>query len=119
MPSLLEYAKRNGGALPKCMTFSFAAYMDFYRAGKEKGEGCLIGKRGEDTFEIKDDQWVLDFYYDHKDDDNAAIAGAVIDNEQMWGTDLKELPGFKEAVIGYLDLIDEIGIYEAMKQVQK
>ena len=118
MPSVLEYVKRNGGELPKCLTFSFAAYIDFYRAGKEKGEGCLIGKRGADTFEIKDDQWVLDFYYDHRDDDNAAIAKAVVENEQMWDASLKELPGFCEAVKGYLDRIDEVGIYEAMKEVQ-
>ena len=117
MPSLLTYAERNNGALPPCLTFSFAAYMDFYRAGKEKGEGCLIGKRGEDTFEIKDDQWVLDFYYDHRDDDNKAIADAVIDNEQMWGTELKDLPGFKEQVIRYLDLIDKEGMYNAMKSI--
>ena len=119
MPSLLEYVKRNDGALPACLTFSFAAYMDFYRAGKEKGEGCLIGKRGEDTFEIKDDQWALDFYYDHKDDDNAAIAAAVIGNEQMWGSELKDLPGFEAEVVKYLNLIDEIGMYEAMKKVQE
>ena len=118
MPSVLEYAKRNNGELPACLTFSFAAYMDFYRAGKEKGEGCLIGRRGEDTFEIKDDQWVLDFYYDHKDDDNKTIAAAVIGNGQMWGKELQELPGFYEAVVKYLDLIDEVGIYEAMKSVQ-
>ena len=93
--------------------------MDFYRAGKEKGEGCLIGKRGEDTFEIKDDQWALDFYYDHKDDDNAAIAAAVIGNEQMWGSELKDLPGFEAEVVKYLNLIDEIGMYEAMKKVQE
>ena len=119
MPSLLEYAKRNDGKLPACLTFSFAAYIDFYRAGKEKGDGCLIGKRGEDSFEIKDDQWVLDFYYDHRDDDNAAIASAVIGNEQMWGKDLLELPGFSEEVVIYLDLIDEIGMYDAMKKVQE
>ena len=44
MPSVTEYVKRTG-KLPSCLTFSFAAYMDFYRAGREKGEGCLkIGR---------------------------------------------------------------------------
>ena len=118
MPSLLEYVKRNGGKLPSCLTFSFAAYMDFYRAGKEKGDACLKAMRGSDAFEIKDDEWVLDFYLAHKDDDNAALAHAVINNEQMWGSELKELAGFEEAVVNYLDLIDRVGMYEAMKQVQ-
>ncbi len=118
MPSLLEYVKRNDGKLPACLTFSFAAYMDFYRAGREKGDACLKAQRGGEPFEIKDDEWVLDFYLEHKDDDNAALAHAVINNEQMWGTELKELEGFEEAVVNYLNLIDQVGMYEAMKQVQ-
>ncbi len=118
MPSLLEYVKRNDGKLPACLTFSFAAYMDFYRAGREKGDACLKAQRGGEPFEIKDDEWVLDFYLEHKDDDNAALAHAVINNEHMWGTELKELEGFEEAVVNYLNLIDQVGMYEAMKQVQ-
>jgi len=118
MPSLLEYVKRNGGKLPACLTFSFAAYMDFYRRGKEKGDACLIAKRGNDTYQIKDDPWALDFFYDHRDDDNRSLAHAVIGNEKMWGTDLKDLSGFEEAVVKDLDLIDKAGMYEAMKEVQ-
>ena len=117
MPSLLAYAERNGGKLPQCLTFSFAAYMDFYRMGREKGEGCLIGKRGEDTFEIKDDQWVLDFYYDHRDCDNRTMAAEVIGNEKMWGAELKNLPGFETEVVNYLNRIDQEGIYEVMKSL--
>ena len=37
MPSLLEYAKRNNGALAPCLTFSFAAFLTFYHNGTEKG----------------------------------------------------------------------------------
>ena len=92
MPSLLEYYKRNN-ELPKCMTFSFAAYISFYHNCYEKGEDCLLAKRGEDTYKIMDDQWVLDFYYDHKDDDDATIAKEVINNNKMWGDELMNLPG--------------------------
>ncbi len=118
MPSLLEYYKRNN-VLPKCMTFSFAAYISFYHNGYEKGEDCLIAKRGDNTYKIMDDQWVLDFYYDHKDDEDAAIAKAVINNSKMWGDDLATLPGFEAAVTNYLALIREKGMYEALKEIQK
>ena len=119
MPSLLEYAKRNGGAIAPCLAFSFAAYICFYHNGTEKGEGCLNAKRGNgDAYAIKDDQWVLDFYYDRKDMDLDKLADEVIDNEQMWDASLKELKGFREAVKGYLASIKELGIYEAMKKVQ-
>ncbi len=115
MPSLLEYKKRTG-KLPACITFSFAAYIAFYHAGGTRGADCLIGRRGEDTFEIKDDQWVLDFYYDHRDDNAQALAHAVIHNEKMWGAELSELPGFEEAVDTALARIEAAGMYQAMKE---
>ncbi len=117
MPSVTEYVKRRG-ALPKCLTFSFAAYIAFYHTARERGENCLIGVRGGDTYEIKDDAWVLDFYYEHRDDDAASLARAVIGNERMWGAELRALPGFEEAVTAALERIEEIGMYEAMREVQ-
>ena len=115
MPSVIEYCSRTG-KLPKALAFSFAAYVAFYTSGIEKGDGCLIGKRGDNTYEIKDDQWALDFYYAHKDDDNAALAKAVVNNEQMWGDALAKLPGFEAAVAAALDRIDAVGMYQAMKE---
>ncbi len=115
MPSLLEYVKRMG-KLPACITFSFAAYIAFYHTGKEKGENCLVGQRGENTYDIKDDQWVLDFYYDHRDDDAAAIAHAVVNNEKMWGGELAALEGFEAAVAAALERIQAVGMYQAMKE---
>lgn len=115
MPSLLEYKKRTG-KLPSCITFSFAAYIAFYHAGREKGSDCLIGKRAVNTFEIKDDQWVLDFYFEHRDDDCKSLAHAVIHNEKMWGNELAELPGFEDAVAVALKRIKDVGMYEAMKE---
>ena len=115
MPSLLSYTEKNGGKLPPCLTFSFAAYLSFYRAGKEKKDGCLIGYRKGRPFEIRDDQWVLDFFYERRDLGNEAAAAAVIGNEKMWGTELKDLPGFEEEVVKYLDQIEKRGIREVMR----
>ena len=117
MPSLTEYVKRVG-KLPPCITFSFAAYIAFYHTGREKGEHCLTGVRGADTFAIKDDGWVLDFYYDHRDDSLADLAHAVVTNERMWGKTLAELPGFEAAVAADLERIQTVGMYEAMREVQ-
>ncbi|MCR5214286.1 MAG: tagaturonate reductase [Eubacterium sp.] len=119
MPSLMEYARRNQGKLARCLTFSFAAYICFYHGGRTKGDGCLIGKRGQDTYEIKDDQWILDFFYDHKDDDDQTLANAVISNQKMWGDALINLKDFQSEVINDLKLIREKGIYEALKLIQE
>ena len=53
---------------------------------------------------------------EHKDDDNAALAHAVVHNEKMWDKTLAELPGFEAAVVEALNRIDEVGMYEAMKE---
>lgn len=115
MPSVLEYVKRKG-SLPKCLTFSFAAYIAFYHGGTQQGENCLIGKRGDVSYEIKDDHWVLDFYYSHRDDNAGEIAHAVIHNEKMWGNALSGLEGFETAVAANLERIGEVGMYQAMEE---
>lgn len=97
LPSLQGYYK-NTGALPACLTFSFAAYIAFY----QRGNG------------VRDDDWVLDFFAQHKNDSNAALAQAVAENTRMWGQDLSAIPGFVPAVGQALDAIDE-NAYAAMK----
>lgn len=114
MPSLLGYYNKFG-KLPRCITFSFAAYIAFYHRGETLTDVSLKAKRGEDTYEIKDDMWTLEFYHEHKNDDAAAIAHAVIHNERMWGTALSELPGFEEEVVKALESIEKNGAYDAMK----
>lgn len=114
MPSLMESVQRTG-RLPICITFSFAAYIAFYHTGRERGVDCLIGRRGDDTYEIRDDPWVLDFYYDHRDDGAGAIARAVVGNTRMWGPELASLDGFEAAVAGALEHIQAVGMAQAMK----
>ena len=53
----------------------------------------------------------------HKDDNNAALAHAVMTNTDFWGQDLTEVPGFEQAVVAYLDEIDAKGTYEVMKEL--
>lgn len=119
MPSLLEYAKRNNGKIAECLAFSFAAYISFYHNGKNRKDGCLVGKRGDDEYEIHDDLFVLDFFYGHKDDDITTLTDAVISNDQMWGGSLSKLQGFRDKVIDDLKMITDYGMYEAMRMIQK
>ncbi len=118
MPTVIEYYNMKG-SLPKVLTFSFAAFLSFYHAGVEMGENCLIGKRGEESFEIKDDMWLLEAFYDLKDANEEELAHCIINNERMWGDALSKLPGFEAEVAGYLKKINEVGIYTAMNEVSK
>ena len=99
LPSVTEYVRRTG-ELPKCLTFSFAAYVAFYRDGKN----------------ARDDEWVLDFFKAHANDDARTLVRAVADNERMWGGALAALPGFADAAAADLERIDAVGMYEAFKE---
>jgi tagaturonate reductase len=99
LPSVSEYVRRTG-ELPKCLTFSFAAYVAFYRDGSH----------------ARDDEWVLEFYRAHARDDAKTLMHAVVHNEQMWGGALTSLPGFEDAAAAALERIDAAGMCEAMRE---
>ncbi len=116
MPSLIEYKKRTGN-LPKCLVFSFAAYIDFYRRGYERTENALNAKRGEDVYQIQDDAFVLDFYISHKGDTTEELVSAVVNNKDMWGEELAQIDGFENAVLSALERIESAGMYKAMGEL--
>ena len=66
LPSVAEYAGRKD-ALPPCLTFSFAAYIAFYQSGA-----------------ARDDEWILDFFKEHADDECRSLVRAVVENGRMW-----------------------------------
>ena len=105
MPSVIGYVGRTG-KLPRCLTFSLAAFIAFYHKGERNGE----------PYEVSDDAWVLDFFKAHQDDDCAALAHAVVNNEKLWDGELAKLPGFETAVADALSRIEAVGMYKAMEE---
>ncbi|MCI6719565.1 MAG: tagaturonate reductase [Butyricicoccus sp.] len=116
MPSFLEYIEKTG-SLPTCLTASFAAYVAFFsndiQALTDKGLVCRRPKGNE--YVCSDDRWVLEFYFDHKDDSIEALVHAVMTNEKMWGQDLSQIDGFESAVVSCLHTIREQGALAAMQ----
>lgn len=114
MPSLKAYIA-NTGKLPECITASFALYLAFYRGTKLTEEGLVAERPAGNEYTIKDDRPILQFYYDHREDDVKTLVHAVCANEEFWGEDLTAIAGFEEAVAGYVAAIEEKGAYEVMK----
>lgn len=110
MPSFLEYIEKTG-KLPVCLTMSFAAYIAFFSNDiQELNDKGLVCKRpAGNTYVCSDDRWALEFYFAHKDDSAEDLVHAVMTNEQMWGQDLTQVPGFEKAVVDGLKLIREKG----------
>lgn len=115
MPSFMEYIKDSEGRLPACLTMSLAAYIAFYTMDvQEREEGALICRRPSgDIYRVQDDGWVLDFYFDHKDDSEETLARAVLSNTRMWDCDLTEVDGLLEAVTENLTMIHKEGALAA------
>ncbi|ONI38463.1 altronate oxidoreductase [Candidatus Epulonipiscium fishelsonii] len=102
MPSLIEYYKKFN-KLPKNIVFSFAAYIEFYKNNNDR------------TYNVVDDQWVIDFFSQNKGLSNKELVNKVCSNEKMWGQDLTQIVGFESQVLEYLNQIEDIGMYETMK----
>ena len=118
MPSFLEYIEKFG-KLPAALTMSLAAYIAFYSSNivrrEEDGLICVRPKGNE--YKVQDDAWVLDFYYDHKDADDATLVHDVLTNEKMWDQDLTKIAGLEETVLKDLALIRTEGAEAAYKSV--
>lgn len=114
MPSLKGYIA-NTGRLPECITASFAFYIAFYRGTELTEEGLTVARPAGNEYTVKDDRPILQFYYDHRNDDVKTLVHAVCVNEEFWGEDLSAIAGFEDAVAGYVAAIEEKGAYEVMK----
>lgn len=110
MPSLLEYVDLKGG-LPECLAMSFAAYIAFYTSEiQELGDKGLVCRRAKgNTYTCSDDRWVLEFFWEHRNDTVEELVHAVMTNEQMWGQDLTEISGFESVTVDNLNRIRNEG----------
>lgn len=89
LPTILEYYEANG-KLPKCMTFSLAALIRFYR-----------------TDESNDNEDIMAFM-------KTASVADILKQEKYWGQDLSFM---LEEVEGYVALMEEQGMKAAFETV--
>lgn len=117
LPSLLGYVEEKG-VLPKCLTFSLAAFIKFYQG--EWKDGVYTGTRKDGTqYPLRDDESVIRFFADAwSENDAEGTAETVLSNKDFWsGKDLTEVPGLKDAVAGYLKEMEEKEIKEIMAEL--
>ena len=117
LPSLLGYVEEKG-VVPKCLTFSLAAFIKFYQG--EWKDGVYTGTRKDGTqYPLRDDESVIRFFADAwSENDAEGTAAAVLSNKDFWsGKDLTEVPGLKDAVAGYLKEMEEKEIKEIMAEL--
>ncbi len=116
LPSFKGFVKDNN-KLPAHLSFSLAALMSFYRSS-EKGDMCLIGKRGNETYKIIDDANVLDFFAENADKETIVFVQNYLSNTSFFGEDLTKYEGLVDLITSYIEDIETIGMREAMKKIK-
>lgn len=107
LPALKKYLERKG-QLPDALVFGLAAIISYYKGGK----------RGEDTIVLNDDQKILDLLSQlWQTNDPSTIAEGVLGASFIWAEDLNSIAGLKEKLTGYLTLISQKGMNEALQTI--
>lgn len=115
LPSIIDY-QRSTKMLPKWLTFSLAALLAFYHS-EERGDGCLIGHRNGQPYEIQDDADKLDCIAKWAAMPDEVYVRKFLQAEDFWGQDLRTIPGFYDAVLHHYELIQLMGVKQYIKRL--
>ncbi len=112
LPSLLVYQQKFH-TLPRNLTFSLAALIAFYQGKRYEG-GKLWGDRQGEEYPISDDKAVLEFFWQNRELDSAALVRKFLSQVAFFGQDLTEIPGLLSAVTRDSQKIHELGMKRAL-----
>lgn len=121
LPSVVEYYKRFNRT-PRRFAFSLAALINFY-CSAERGDASLVGHRTvdgrENTYPIRDDAAVLDFFAANAGLDAVNITRAYFEfeAEAFAMLDTASRDDFEQHVANDLAAIRESGVRAAMKEI--
>lgn len=113
---ILRDSYHNEKTIPKLIAFSFAALISFYSA-REYKEGLLTGYRNGESYQICDDEKVLQFFARSSSKSIAELSLMVASNIDFWGEDLTTYVGFVEMIKLHLENIKKDGMYQTMKNL--
>ncbi|MBQ6560357.1 MAG: tagaturonate reductase [Erysipelotrichaceae bacterium] len=116
LPSLLGYLNKYG-KLPKNLVFSIAALIAFYQ-GNEIIDHALQGDRNGQSYSIKDDPEVLDFFKENSGLPSSELSEKYLSNVSFHGQDLSKIEGLVKLVAEDLENIRNFGARKAMEMLK-
>lgn len=120
LPILLKYIN-NKEKVPCILSFSLSALFEFYR-GVEYIDDKVWGARGNELYQIRDDNNVLAFFkkawgkYD-EDRNLSSFCDSALSMKDFWDLDLNCVNGLNKAVEGHLENILKNGITNAIESI--
>lgn len=117
LPSLLDYFEKYH-RLPPCLTLSLAAYIAFCTSDVQGlgANGLVCRRNREESYLVKDEEWILRFFLAHSGDSAKKLTYAVLSSSRLWGMDLTGTEGLPEAVSEYLQCIRRDGMRTAFQK---
>jgi len=104
LPTILEtYSKT--GMLPNLLCFSLAALLEFYSSGERNGQ----------TYDVIDDENVLEFFAESQKIPAAQLVHAFLSKVEFWGEDLTKVSNMVEIVSNALQSIRVNGMRKAVE----
>ena len=87
--------------------------MAFYSSNKLEGD-VLIGDRNGESYSIKDDMEVLEFFKENSVKDTKEFVHNFLSNIHFFGQDLTEVKDLEAEVVKYLDDIRKYGMHDTL-----
>jgi tagaturonate reductase len=115
IPLLLRHYELND-IPPMHMATGFAGFLLYMKATKKEGSK-FFGERNGEPYQIQDDAAGY-FYTTWIENAPGGLAEKVMQNEELWGTDLTSLPGFLHAVREQLQELMTIGVLQTISQLE-
>ncbi|GED03858.1 tagaturonate reductase [Bacillus atrophaeus] len=107
LPTLAVYVRQKGH-LPERLVFALSALLYYYR-----------GIRDGETIELQDSPNILSFFekvWSGPDKDMYTIASTALGEQQLWGSNLNEIPGLTKRTAFFLGMIHERGMKQALEE---
>jgi tagaturonate reductase len=103
--------------VPNHMALGFAAFLLFMKSVK-KDDGKFYGEANGNVYAITDDS--ADYFNKCWESMTPeALVTTVINNEELWGTDLKNINGFEATVLNYLNCMLTDGVINTVLSIEK
>ncbi len=115
LPSFKGYVDKFG-KLPVHLTFSIAALMSFYNSS-ELADSALIGHRGDQTYKIMDDAYILEFFAEASKLPTKEFVHAYLSSDKFFGEDMTKYQSLVEMVTLYMEDIEKYGMRNAIQRI--
>jgi tagaturonate reductase len=107
-----EYEARFGSPSP-LMSLGMAGHIFFMRSSKDL-DGNYYGSNQKNKYMITDENAA--FYFQNWQLNNiASIVYSILENKDLWGTNLNQIDGFSDQVVQWLDILMDKGAVYVIK----